>query len=70
MAGHLARGRHAILKWVTGAVLGLVSLFPAYGQEAVLTADLLSDYVSEGYVSTAERKQVAASEIHCPGHLS
>lgn len=65
MAGHLARGRHAILKWVTGAVLGLVGLFPAYGEEAVLTADLLSDYVSEGYVSTAERKQVAASEIHC-----
>ncbi|WP_421952178.1 cell wall hydrolase [Pelagibacterium sp.] len=65
MAGDLARGKHAILKWVTGAVLGLVSLNPAQAQEAVLTADLLSDYVSQGYVTTAERKQLAASEIYC-----
>jgi spore germination cell wall hydrolase CwlJ-like protein len=65
MAGDLARGKHAILKWVTGAVLGLASLFPAYAEEAALTADLLGDYVSQGYVSTAERKQFAAAEIHC-----
>ena len=65
MAGVLARGRHAILKLVTGAVLGLVSLIPAYAEEAVLTADLLSNYVSQGYVSTEERKAFASSEIEC-----
>ena len=65
MAGVLARGTHAILKLVTGAVLGLVSLIPAYAEEAVLTADLLSNYVSQGYVSTEERKAFASSEIEC-----
>ena len=65
MAGVLARGTHAILKLVTGAVLGLVSLIPAYAEEAVLTADLLSNYVSQGYVSTEEHKAFASSEIEC-----
>ncbi|WP_417578713.1 cell wall hydrolase [Pelagibacterium sp.] len=61
----MARAKHAIFKLVTGVVIGLVSLSSAWAEEAVLTADVLSDYISQGYVSTAERKQFAASEIHC-----
>src|SRR5690554_3545291 len=62
----MARCTHAILGMVTGAVLAVSSWGSAQAQQAVLTADLLSEYVaSTDYKTTEERKELAANEVYC-----
>lgn len=63
----MARGRHAIVKIAIGAVFGLAGALPVQAQdELMLTAAMVSAYVaSDSYMSTSERKDMAASEVHC-----
>lgn len=64
----MARGSgHAITKILLGAVIGLVGALPANGQdELILTAAMVSEYVAtQGFVTTEERKEHAASETEC-----
>lgn len=63
----MARGRHAIVKFAIGAVFGLAGILPVQAQdELILSAAMVSAYVASGdYMPTAERKDMAASEVHC-----
>lgn len=63
----MARGKHAILSFAMGAIIGLVGILPVQAQdEPILTAQLLSDYVaSDAYMTTQERKDFASAEILC-----
>lgn len=63
----MARGRHAITSIAIGAVFGLINILPVQAQdELALTAAMVSAYVAEAdFMTTEERKDVAASEVHC-----
>ncbi|WMT92053.1 cell wall hydrolase [Pelagibacterium sp. H642] len=62
----MARGTHAIGSIFIGAIFSLASILPAQAQdELVLTADLLSDYVADDFMTTEQRKELAAGEVHC-----
>jgi spore germination cell wall hydrolase CwlJ-like protein len=63
----MARGTHAIGSIIIGAIFGLAGILPVHAQDdVILTADLLSDYVSaDDFLTTQERKDLAASEVHC-----
>lgn len=62
----MARGTHAIGSIFIGAIFSLASILPVQAQdEFVLTADLLSDYVADDFMTTEQRKELAAGEVHC-----
>lgn len=63
----MARGTHAIGSIFIGAVFCLASILPVQAQdELVLTAALLSDYVAaDDFMTTEQRKDLAAGEVHC-----
>lgn len=62
----MARGTHAIGSIFIGAISSLASILPVQAQdELVLTADLLSDYVADDFMTTEQRKELAAGEVHC-----
>lgn len=64
----MARGKHASLSFVAGAVFSLSFMLSAHAADAVLTAQLLEDYVSSPqYMSTSTRKEMASEEVYCLG---
>lgn len=65
----MARGTHAILGPIAGAIFSLFIVFTAAAQQAaLLTPDMLEDYLATvGYVPTHERKQHVSREVYCLG---
>lgn len=63
----MARVRHAIKGIAISAIFGFGGLASTQAEEApVLTAALLDQYVAQSsYMSTDERKELAANEVHC-----